>query len=178
VDKRWDTIRHGQVVQIGTGIEVGEVDTVEPIGVQILVVPQNPMDGIMKEIVADGQTEAEPAKYTMTPHRFTRLDTDASVSMYYTCVRDIEDTDVPRFKQHLDVALYKPWIWIIDCDKIPGDTRIDMPFITGISTIVDTDHHHSLRKVWIVNPSFEMRILVGLSKPWLPTSVYSKLTCG
>ena len=65
------------------------------------------------------------------------------------------------------------WSWIFDAQGFTVKYMLETDVALGLARLITTKHSHNLKKIFIVNPNWYVRVTLSLVLPFLPEKVRS-----
>lgn len=114
-----------------------------------------------------------------TSHSFNKITSaNPNINLFYSCpakaTKYFESPGViDHFKIHLENNKNNSWAYIIDCDGFTLRHAIEIKTTLALVDIMTNDYRESLKKVWIINLTWPMRLVLRTMWPILTTHLRS-----
>jgi len=122
--------------------------------------------------------ECPVCKADPTSHSLAKLTETDDIVYYYTCpAKASKYNDREGILSHYDGELNskgtKPWIWIFDCTGFDMRHSMEIRLAIDMAKLITRSHGDSLVKVYVINPTFFIQIIVNAIWPFLSHHIRS-----
>ena len=122
--------------------------------------------------------ECPVCKADPTSHSLAKLTETDDIIYYYTCpAKASKYNDREGILSHYDGELNskgeKPWIWIFDCIGFDMRHSMEIRLAIDMAKLITRSHGDSLVKVYVINPTFFIQIIVNAIWPFLSHHIRS-----
>lgn len=112
-------------------------------------------------------------------HSFKNLGMENGITYFYTCpakAKRYDDAD--GIISHYDGVLSEnktDWIWIFDGKGFNTKHLLEINVGIKLTKLITQKYSHSLKKIIIINPSWNIKLVLDLLYPFLNNSLKSKI---
>jgi hypothetical protein len=122
--------------------------------------------------------ECPVCKADPTSHSLAKLTETDDIVYYYTCpAKASKYNDRDGILSHYDGELKhkgaKPWVWIFDCAGFDMRHAMEIRLAIDMATLISRTHGDSLIKVYVINPTIFIHIIVNAIWPFLSNHIRS-----
>jgi hypothetical protein len=101
-----------------------------------------------------------------TSHSLAKILESEDLVHYYTCpAKASKYSDRDGILLHYDGELTqkgeKPWIWIFDCAGFDMRHAVEFRLAIDIANLISQKHGDSLKKIYIINPTWHIHITIN-----------------
>jgi hypothetical protein len=100
-------------------------------------------------------------------HSFNKIHSEnPNINLFYSCpakaTKYFESPGViDHFKKHLEQNNHHSWAYILDCKGFTLHHATQLQTSIDLVTMVQNNYGHSLKKIWIINYSWPIKILLN-----------------
>jgi hypothetical protein len=122
----------------------------------------------------------EICKQDPTSHSFTILKKDVDITYFYTKPSiATKYYDADGIVYHYDGVLSENnsnWIWVFDGEGYITKHLLEFKVGFKLAHLITTKHSHNLQKIIIINPTWQLKTVLEMLKPFLSKRIKSLIS--